>query len=107
MASADKPEGAKLAVTHYRVLKKLPEHTLLEVEPETGRKNQVRVHLSEMGCPVVGDRRYAADDPVVRRIRLHAFYLGLPHPVSGRFLEVRSPMPGGFLLLLDRDEAYK
>jgi 23S rRNA pseudouridine1911/1915/1917 synthase len=107
MASVDKPEGAKLAVTHYRVLKKLPEHTLLELEPETGRKNQLRVHLSEMGCPVVGDRRYAADDTVVRRIRLHAFYLGLTHPVTGRFLEFRSPMPTGFLLLRDKDEVYK
>ena len=107
MASVQKPEGAKLAVTHYRVLKKLPENTLLEVEPETGRKNQVRVHLSEMGCPVVGDRRYAADDTVVRRIRLHAFYLSLPHPATGRFLEFKSPMPTGFLLLRDKDEAYK
>jgi 23S rRNA pseudouridine1911/1915/1917 synthase len=107
MLAVDTPEGAKLAVTHYRILKELPEHTLLEIEPETGRKNQVRVHLSAMGCPVVGDRRYAADDTVVRRIRLHAFYLSLTHPVTGRFLEFKSPMPTGFLLLRDKDEAYK
>ena len=107
MVAVDKPQGAKLAVTHYRVLKKLPEHTLLEIEPETGRKNQLRVHLSAMGCPVVGDRRYGADDTVVRRIRLHAIYLSLTHPVTGRFLEFTSPMPTGFLVLHDKDEAYK
>ena len=52
-----------------------PQYALLEVDLETGRKNQIRVHLSEMGCPVVGDRRYGADARYERRIRLHAFYL--------------------------------
>jgi 23S rRNA pseudouridine1911/1915/1917 synthase len=107
MAAVDKPEGAKLAVTHYRVLKKLPGCTLLEIEPETGRKNQVRVHLAGLGCPLVGDRRYGASDEVVRRIRLHAFYLGLIHPVTGRFVEFISPMPRAFLVLGDKDEVYK
>ena len=107
MASSDKPAGAKLAVTHYRVVKRLDGHTLLEIETETGRKNQVRVHLAEMGCPLVGDRRYGADAKVIRRIRLHAFYLGFTHPVVGRFVEFESPMPQGFMVLGNRDEKYK
>jgi 23S rRNA pseudouridine1911/1915/1917 synthase len=107
MIEVNQPDGAKLAVTHYRVLKTLPGHTLLEIELETGRKNQVRVHLAGMGCPLVGDRRYGADDAVLRRIRLHSFYLSFPHPVSGRLLEFRSPMPKAFLVLGDKDEVYK
>ena len=74
---------------------------------DTGRKNQIRVHLSEMGHPLVGDRRYGADDTIFRRIRLHACYLGFKHPVSGRFLEFESPMPKGFLSLGDNDETRR
>lgn len=107
MTEVNNPDGAKLAVTHYRILKKLPGYTLLEIEPETGRKNQVRVHLAGLGCPLVGDRRYGADDEVVRRIRLYAFYLGFIHPVSRRFMEFRNPMPRAFLVLENKDEVYK
>lgn len=105
--SVDKPKGAKLAVTHYRVLKKLPAHTLLEIRTDTGRKNQIRVHMAEMGCPIVGDRRYGGDDSVIRRIRLHASYLGFKHPVTGHLQEFESPLPKGFLTLKNRDENYK
>jgi 23S rRNA pseudouridine1911/1915/1917 synthase len=107
MTEENKPDGAKLAVTHYRILKKLRGCTLLEIEPETGRKNQVRVHLAGLGCPLVGDRRYGAADEVLRRIRLHAFYLSFSHPVSGRFLEFKNPMPRAFLGLGNKDEVYK
>jgi 23S rRNA pseudouridine1911/1915/1917 synthase len=106
MYSTAKPQAAKLGVTHYRVLKELCGQTLLEIEPETGRKNQIRVHLSEMGCPVVGDRRYGANDKILRRIRLHGFYLGFTHPVTGQYLEFRSPMPKGFLILGAKHEKY-
>jgi 23S rRNA pseudouridine1911/1915/1917 synthase len=105
--SVDRPRGAKLAVTHYRVAKKLPAHTLLEIRIETGRKNQIRVHLSELGCPIVGDRRYGADASVIRRIRLHASYLGFTHPFTGHFHEFESPLPKGFLTLKNKDENYK
>lgn len=107
MVSSDKPAGSKMAVTHYRVVKRLNGHTLLEIETETGRKNQVRVHLAEMRCPLVGDRRYGADARVLRRIRLHACYLGFPHPSAGRFVEFESPMPQGFMVLGNRDEKNK
>ena len=100
-------EGAKLAVTHYRVMDRAPDYTLLEIDLETGRKNQIRVHLSEMGCPVVGDRRYGADDRYERRIRLHAFYLSIRHPVTDQVLEFKSKMPKTFLILKEGDEKYK
>jgi 23S rRNA-/tRNA-specific pseudouridylate synthase len=105
--SVRSPEGAKLAVTHYRVMDRTEGFTLLEVELETGRKNQIRVHLSEMGCPVVGDRRYGADDRYERRIRLHAFFLSFRHPVTEQLMELKSRMPKGFLVLREGDEKYK
>lgn len=100
-------EGAKLAVTHYRVMDKSAGYTLLEVELETGRKNQIRVHLSEMGCPVVGDRRYGADATFQRRIRLHAHYLAFRHPETEAVMEFKSKMPRGFLVLKEENEKYK
>jgi 23S rRNA pseudouridine1911/1915/1917 synthase len=100
-------EGAKLGITHYRVMDRTPDFALLEVELETGRKNQIRVHLSEMGCPVVGDRRYGADARYERRIRLHAFYLSIRHPVTGKLIDFKSKMPKGFLELKPGDEKYK
>jgi 23S rRNA pseudouridine1911/1915/1917 synthase len=100
-------EGAKLAITHYRVMDYATGYTLLEVELETGRKNQIRVHLSEMDCPVVGDRRYGADARFERRIRLHAYYLSIVHPVTGNMIEFKSRMPRGFLILKEENEKYK
>jgi len=105
--SGRESETAKFAITRYRLLDKTPGFSLLEIELETGRKNQIRVHLSDLGCPVVGDRRYGADDRYIRRIRLHAFYLSLPHPVTGQMLEVKSKMPRDFLRLRAGDESYK
>jgi 23S rRNA pseudouridine1911/1915/1917 synthase len=105
--SVKNPEGAKLATTHYRVMDRTPDYALMEVQLETGRKNQIRVHLSEMGCPVVGDRRYGADARFERRIRLHAFYLAIRHPDTGNLIEFKSKMPKGFLELKPADEKYK
>ncbi len=107
MRSGAESRQAKWAVTHFRVLRSMAAHTLLEIELSTGRKNQIRVHLAEAGHPVVGDRRYGADAKVKRRIRLHAYYLALPHPAHGRPLHVELPMPAGFLVLGEQDESYK
>lgn len=98
---------AKFSVTHYRTLKQIKQYTLLDVNLETGRKNQIRVHLHDIGCPIVGDRKYGASTDFVRRIRLHAYYLSFPHPFTGERIIVESPMPEGFLLIKNRDEKYK
>jgi 23S rRNA pseudouridine1911/1915/1917 synthase len=88
-------------------MKEFPGHTLLEIRLETGRKNQVRVHMADIGCPIVGDRRYGAKDKFKRRIRLHACHLGFLHPVTGEKVEFRSQMPKGFTILKEGDEKYK
>jgi RluA family pseudouridine synthase len=84
---------ARLAITHYRQLKALPEHTLLEIRLETGRKHQIRVHLSEMGCPVVGDKRYGAGPSPIRRFGLCAYSLAFDHPVTKQRVSLRIPVP--------------
>lgn len=92
------PEGpdTKLAVTHYRVRKTGPARSLLEVRIDTGRKNQIRVHLSDLGCPIVGDRRYGARTDPIRRLGLHACLLSFTHPDSGERLRLELPLPVAF-----------
>ncbi|MCX6335332.1 MAG: RluA family pseudouridine synthase [Bacteroidia bacterium] len=98
---------AKYSVTNYTTIKKVDSNTLLDIKTDTGRKNQIRVHLSDIGCPIVGDRKYGASDEFKRRVRLHAYSLSFPHPVSGKTITVKSPMPEGFLSLKLKDEKYK
>jgi len=105
--SGDRREGAKYAETSYQVLKVLESHTLIEIQLVTGRKNQIRVHLADLGHPVVGDRKYGADASWERRIRLHGCYLRIRHPQTDEWLEFRSELPKGFLVLRPEHEKYK
>jgi len=100
-------EDAKLAITRYKVLKEFPSHTLLEIRIETGRKNQIRVQLEGIGCPIAGDHKYGSKDPFKRQIRLHAYRFTFHHPVTGELLTIESPLPKGFLKLNQKDEKYK
>jgi 23S rRNA pseudouridine1911/1915/1917 synthase len=100
-------EGAKFSVTHYKVTKEFGDHALLDVRTETGRKNQIRVHLSDIGCPIIGDRKYGASEKFKRRVRLHAYSLSFHHPSTAKRITVKSAMPEGFLSLKPKDEKYK
>ncbi len=88
--------GAKFAVTHYRILKKTGNYTLLEIRLETGRKNQIRVHLADINCPVAGDKKYGAKTDPINRIGLHAFYLAFSHPITNARIVLTSPLPKVF-----------
>jgi len=105
--STRKSAKAKFSVTHYRKIKTAGSNTLLDVRTETGRKNQIRVHMSDLGCPIVGDRKYGASDEFKRRVRLHACSLSFPHPLTGQILTVKSGLPKGFLTLKPGNERYK
>jgi 23S rRNA pseudouridine1911/1915/1917 synthase len=81
------------AVTHFEVERLLDDHALLDVRLETGRTHQIRVHLAEIGLPVVGDPVYGVRDPELGRQFLHAWRLAFSHPVTGERVEVESPLP--------------
>lgn len=107
MHSVKESAEAKFSITHYKTIKQVANNTLLDVNIETGRKNQIRVHLSDIGCPIVGDRKYGASAEFLRRIRLHAYSLLFPHPITGEMITIMSSMPQGFLTLKAKDEHYK
>jgi 23S rRNA pseudouridine1911/1915/1917 synthase len=93
-------EGAE-AVTSYRLMRKSKRCALLEITLQTGRKNQIRVHLSEQGHPVVGDTKYGAHGSPVGRLALHAASLSLVHPTRGERLQFTSPLPSRLAGLLE------
>ncbi|MBL9031875.1 MAG: methyltransferase domain-containing protein [Phycisphaerae bacterium] len=90
------PNEPKLAITHYRVLESGHGRSLLQLRLETGRKNQIRIHMKEFGHPIVGDPRYGATDDPLGRMALHAAELGFTHPATGQSLRLSSPAPAGF-----------
>lgn len=101
---ADEDEG-KLAVTRYRVARRGGTRTLMDIKLDTGRKNQIRVHMADLGCPIVGDRRYGASADPLDRVCLHGGSLSFSHPATGRPLTFESPVPGSFEGLLGRGPA--
>ena len=90
------PARGRPAVTHWRVLECGAQHTLLEVRLETGRRNQIRVHLAGLGHPIAGDRAYGSATDPLGRLALHAHVLSFDHPVDGERLRFVSPAPTGF-----------
>lgn len=84
-------DGAMLAVTHYKVLRSAEGETLAEIEIETGRKHQIRVHMASMKCPIVGDEKYGKKSP--GGLRLHAWLLSFRHPITGRAINIKSAQP--------------
>ena len=91
--------SAKLAVTHYRTIQTNARFSMLEVTLETGRKNQIRAHLSESGHPVVGDTFYGAEENPLGRLGLHAKLLGFAHPKTGERMTFTAPLPKVFRTL--------
>lgn len=89
-------DQTKHAVTRYRVLKSDKAHALLELILDTGRKHQIRVHLSDLGCPIVGDKKYGAETNPIRRIALHAYSLSFTHPVTKKKMAFTTPIPPVF-----------
>ena len=96
----------KKAVTHYQVIKESPHYSLLQVDIDTGRKNQIRVHLKELGHPVAGDKKYKAKTNPIHRLCLHASLLSLTDPRTNKPLTFRAPVPASFQKLLKEDNTY-
>ena len=98
-------DGGKLAVTHYHRLRTGNGFTLAEMRLETGRKNQIRVHMQDVGYPVVGDPKYGLEGMYIPnplgRLCLHAYRLFFYHPITGQRMEFETPIPGQFEMLIN------
>lgn len=100
-SSRSNPDG-KEAVTRYTVLARKKGYCLLDVGLDTGRKNQIRVHLSELGHPVAGDDKYGARTDPLNRLGLHAYELSLTDPRTGKPITFTAPPPEGFQRMFPR-----
>ena len=94
--SSPTDNGGKYAVTHFQVLNRTTEHSLVEYKLETGRKNQIRVHSADMGHPVCGDMKYGNGNDPLHRLCLHAYMVCFTHPVTGEPMEFSTPIPTAF-----------
>ena len=88
----------KLAITEYEVLRENADYSYVKLNLKTGRKNQIRVHMKELGNPVVGDKKYGSTKNPIGRLGLHAVRLGFIHPVSGEELIVKADPERKFTL---------
>lgn len=85
--------GGKRAITHFRTLKRVRGYSLVEFKLETGRKNQIRVHVADMGYPICGDIKYGNGDDPLGRLCLHAYVLCFTHPITRQRMEFSTPIP--------------
>ena len=97
-STANEEEGKK-AVSHYKVLKRNKNYSLLEVNIETGRKNQIRVHMQDLGHSVVGDKKYGSTKNPIKRLGLHAHTIVFKHPITKEVLSFTSKIPEAFFSL--------
>jgi 23S rRNA pseudouridine1911/1915/1917 synthase len=97
MYSSPTPNGGQKAVTHYKVLQKTQNYSLLEIKLETGRKNQIRVHMQDIGHSIVGDKKYGAVQDPIGRLGLHALSIRFYHPTTGSLMSFTTEIPDKFL----------
>jgi 23S rRNA pseudouridine1911/1915/1917 synthase len=93
-------ELTRHAVTRFRVLQRTRKHTLVELTLDTGRRHQIRVHLSQAGHPIIGDEKYGATTNPAKRLGLHAVSLRFIHPSTGKPIHLTSPLPKALARLM-------
>ena len=93
---SSKNNDGKEAITHYSVIKNNNNYSLVQVFIDTGRRNQIRVHLSERGYPIAGDKKYKCRTNPINRLCLHANILEFIHPVSKKLIHIECDMPSEF-----------
>ncbi|MBT4333162.1 MAG: RNA pseudouridine synthase [Candidatus Cloacimonetes bacterium] len=102
MYSVTDSSKGKLAKTGYKVIKESAKYSLLEIDLQTGRKNQIRVHLADKGCTVVGDKKYGVKEKGIKRLMLHAASLTITHPFSKEKMIFKTTVPAYFESLMKR-----
>jgi len=105
--ASQNPEEGQEAITHYRIVKGNDDFTLIDLELETGRKNQIRVQMNSIGHPLVGDIKYGGHVSSLKRLALHANVLSFVHPATGEEHNFESPAPTSFATLVDKVIAKK
>lgn len=100
--SSPNPTNGKLAITKYKLLTSNERNALLKIHIETGRKNQIRVHLNDIGNPIVGDKKYGAKSDPIKRMCLHAKKLVIIHPVTKELLTLEAQIPVEFYKIFDK-----
>ena len=100
--SSPTDNGGKEAITHYRRIATNGHFTLAEMRLETGRKNQIRVHMKDLGYPVAGDEKYGNGQNPLHRLALHAFRLYFYHPRTGERMQFETPHPTSFTRLFQQ-----
>ena len=98
--SSNNPDSGQKATTHYKTFKSRKGFALLKVWLETGRKNQIRVHLRDIGFPIVGDSKYGSEIDPIGRLGLHAWVLNFKHPTTGESMEFKTQIPRKFTRLV-------
>ncbi|WP_395715901.1 RluA family pseudouridine synthase [Prosthecobacter sp.] len=93
-------DDTREAITHFKVLQRTADRTLVELKLETGRRHQLRVHLSDMGHPIVGDTPYGAKTDPAKRLALHATELKFVHPATDEKMTFTLPLPGVLMKLI-------
>lgn len=96
MYSSPRPGDGQHAVTHYKLLRPGRRYSLLEIRLETGRKNQIRVHMQDIGHPIAGDKKYGAKTKPIGRLGLHASVLAFVHPTTGKTMRFKTDIPKSF-----------
>lgn len=102
--SSPTDNGGKLAITHYHRLRCTDDFSLVEMKLETGRKNQIRVHMADLGNPVAGDQKYGNGRDPLHRLALHAYRLNFYHPITREQMQFETPIPKEFLIFFNEKE---
>ena len=100
--SSNIKNDGKLAITKYKPIISDNQYTLIDIEILTGRKNQIRVHMKDIGHPIVGDKKYGSTKNPIRRMMLHATYLKIKHPITNNEIEFTSKYPEIFNKLIKK-----
>ncbi|NVO01216.1 MAG: RluA family pseudouridine synthase [Bacteroidetes bacterium] len=100
MHSSQIPGSGEKAITHFKTLKSSAQFSLVKVNLETGKKNQIRVHLQDIGHPIIGDKKYGSEINPIGRLGLHAWVLSFKHPITERDLHFETNIPAKFSRLI-------
>lgn len=96
MYSVKSPKDAQLAITHYKVMQENEQYSLLDINIDTGRKNQIRVHMGDLGHHIIGDDKYGNPSNPIKRLGLHAYCLEFTHPFTHKKMKFTAPIPQEF-----------